>query len=344
MSSSEFVESIKSLLNGRTYHSKPLCLTLPSDIFTLIKLKWEGLSMYFSFCYMFMGRYISLTKGKLYPGLVILCNVSFEGQLKQRQVPKCSWYFMHSAKRLSHPCPAPLEVISCQFFFFCFFFFQKFLCTQDIKNQTPQRHIPSRLLQFFWRILPAAGQQARWNQTCLSPQNFNQNKVQWDGKNVNVGKTEFLCYQSNPAVVSFCGDIHPKVSCLIVSQQFSFFFSRVYLGTVEGEKWNLKRCVSFRFLENAWHKKKKMMIKNCQKIEVSNAVLKQTSPAHCILFNCNPLTVTDYKVARFCVLTGWRAEENKLSEVTQQFLQKIPQITLVSNLRSTVLWSVWSVL
>ena len=122
-----------SLLNGRTYHSKPLCLTLPSDIFTLIKLKWEGLSMYFSFCYMFMGRYISLTKGKLYPGLVILCNVSFEGQLKQRQVPKCSWYFMHSAKRLSHPCPAPLEVISCQFFFFVFFFSKSF-CAHKISK------------------------------------------------------------------------------------------------------------------------------------------------------------------------------------------------------------------
>lgn len=154
MLSSEFVESIKSLLNRRTYHSKPLCLTLPSDIFTLVKSKWEGLSMYFSFCYMFMGRYISLTKGKLFPGLVILCNVGIEGQLKQRPVPKCYWYFMHKCKEAvtSLPCSSGGDKLP------VFFFFQKFLCTLDIKNQTPQRHIPSRLLQFFRRILPAAGQ------------------------------------------------------------------------------------------------------------------------------------------------------------------------------------------
>lgn len=178
MLSSETVESIKNLLNGRTYHLKPPCPTLPSDIFNLTKSKWEGLSMYFSFCYMFMWSYISLTKGKLFPGLVILCNVGTEGQLKQSPEPKCYWYFMHE-------CKGPVTSLLCSFggdkmpvFLFCFSF-----CAHWISKIKHSRgtFLPD-CFSCFWRILPAAGQQARWNQTCLSPKNFNQNKVRWDGK------------------------------------------------------------------------------------------------------------------------------------------------------------------
>lgn len=154
-----------------------------------------------------------------------------------------------SAKRLSHPCPAPLEVISCQFFFFS----KVFVHTRYQKSNTTEAHsFPTA------SVFPTdpASRWSRWIQTCLSPQNFNQNKVQWDGKNVNVGKIEFLCYQSNPGAVSFCGHVHPKVSCLIESQQFSFFCTGVYLGKVESGKWNLKRRVGFCFLKNAQHKKK----------------------------------------------------------------------------------------